>query len=78
MWGKKGMDMLSRGRVCPGSSSLKVLKARSLGEVLGEDLNRIVISFMLMCQHEFYFLNFICPWVLAQIAVIGYLLSLSF
>ena len=41
----KGAGVLQGGRVPPGSFLLRVLKARSLGEVLGEDLNRIFMSF---------------------------------
>ena len=39
----------------------EVLKDGSLEEVLGEDLNRIFISFVLMCQNEINSLNFLCP-----------------
>ena len=58
--------------MCPGS--LRVLKSGSLGE----DLNRILISSILMCQNEIYSLNFFHPWVwLAQMALIGFLLVIS-
>ena len=57
-----------------GSFVLRVLDAGSLGE----DLNRIFISFILMSQNEVYSLNFICPWVcLVQMALIGFVLSIS-
>ena len=54
------------------------LKVEILGEVLGEDLHRIFISFMLMCQIEIYSPNFICVWVwLAQMVLIGFPLLIS-
>ena len=43
--------MLPRGRA----------GAEGLRGGLGEDLNRIFISFMRMCQNEIYSFNFICP-----------------
>ena len=53
----KGTGVLPGGRVHAGHF---VLRAESLGEVLGEDLNKIFISFMLMRQNEIYSLSFIC------------------
>ena len=37
-----------------GSFVLKILKAGWLGDILGEDLHRVFISFMLMSQNEIY------------------------
>ena len=54
------------------------LKVGILGKVLGKDVHRIFISFMLRHQNEIYSLNCICPWVwLAQMALPGFLLSIS-
>ena len=76
-WGEeegKGLGMLGRRRLRDGSSILRV-KVGSLGEVLGEDLNRIFIKFMLMRQNEIYSPDFIRPWV--RLALIGFLLTIS-
>ena len=59
----KGAGMLSRRSACPRTFVLRVLKAGSLGQVLGEDLNRVLISFMLMYQNDIYSFNSVCPWV---------------
>ena len=53
-------------------------KGGILGEVLGDDPNRILISLMLMCQNEIYSPDFICLWVRwAQMALIVFLLCIS-
>ena len=49
--GGKGVGML------PACSGSFILRAGSFGEVLGENLNRLFISFMLICQYEIYSLN---------------------
>ena len=45
------------------TSVFRVLKTKSIEEVLWEDLNRIFISFLLLYQNEIYSLNFFCAWV---------------
>ena len=59
--------MCSRESEHPGffvwSAFICFLKAGMLGEISGEDLNRIFINFMLMYQNEIYSLIFICPGV---------------
>lgn len=58
LWGKKRKGELM------GTLALRAFKnAGCLGEVLREDLDRIFISFMLMCQNEIHSLNFLCPWL---------------
>ena len=56
------------GHVPEGESAcwvlcLKVFICFPKAGILGEDLNRTSISFMLMCQNEIYSLNFTCPSV---------------
>ena len=62
---------------CVEAFILRGFKDWGFREGLGEDLKRILISFMLMYQNEIHSLDFICPWVWLAHALIGFLLCSS-
>ena len=59
----KGSGKLLDGKACFRPFVLRVFTGWGFRGGLGEDLNGIFISFMLMCQREIYPLNIICLWV---------------